>query len=333
MSTKIIVVQELSAVAPLRVQILWNGFGPQMDVLQLKQKILAHAHGKGRNQLTLEQVKIMHESVFLDDSLLVGPLMQHDATILLYCVLEDRPSSSMDHSYLYPLAPSFTAASSSSHTSFPILDPNSERAALALFSQNNNGITLSPEKQAHLAAILSTLTIGTASVPPSAFIQTPHRAIPRPAGPAVRLFDPALLARLVIGFFLFANGSSSRRMIIFFCIGLAYYLYEVGLASLILKRLLSARPENAENHVNNNNIPNAAPQRPNPNAPPRDSLFELLVSNLCIMRDPGILQDGWALVQSLVCSLFPYWTVQPPPIAPGPPGAAPVQPQQAPLMA
>ena len=286
-------------------------------------------------------------------------LLQGSPLAASYSPSASAGAPSFPREQLSPL--SFPTAS----RALPILDAQSERAALTFMSQqaqlSQSLSSLSPERHAHLACALATLSSGSPNfaVPRDGAAAPPlQRAGGGPPGAGLageqglRLFDPALIARLTVGFFLLTNGASATRTALFFVGGLFYYLFEVGFVALVLKRFLERNRARRQAP----RAGNAPPARGNLQAGAgagaagdagaaaaaaadadeepfmRHALLALLTTGLRVPTAPGLFFDLWALVLGLVCSLFPSWQVEtfpepPPPAAPAGPGpAAPAAP-------
>ena len=281
---------------------------------------------------TVEHVKLIFEGRILSDSELLQDAVKlrggvHDVILHAICgpsiyhspQSQDNssvPSSSSSSSF-------FSSSSSSSPLSrspLPKLDAQSEQAALAYLAQGSSQGVLSPERHAQLVCALASLT--TSSQPrliSSAAVPLP-RAGGRPGAPPeppLRLFDPVLLVRIIIGFFVFTNGASPTKTLFFSVMGIVYYLVEVGFVTAVVKRFLAKEREaqGQADLLQGQAAQGQAQQQPrNPNAVPqtyrsmlRSALVAMLTTGFKIPTVPGFLLDTWSFAMALVMSLFPTW--------------------------
>lgn len=292
----------------------------QRTIRELKVELQNMGLGLGE---TVDHVKLIFEGRILSDSELLQDAVKlrggvQDVILHAICGPSFYPSPQPQGNSSFPSS----SSGPRSRSPLPKLDAQSEQAAFAYLAQGNSQGVLSPERHAQLVCALASLTSSSQPRLVSSAAAPLPRAGGRPGAPPeprLRLFDPVLLVRIIIGFFLFTNGASPVKTLFFSVMGIVYYIVEVGFVAAVVKRFLAKEREahllQAQAAQGQPLVVGQAQQPPrNPNAAPqtyrsmlRSALVAMLTTGLKIPTGPGFLLDIWSFAMALVMSLFPSW--------------------------
>lgn len=120
--------------------------------------------------------------------------------------------------------------------------------------------------------------------------------VANPQAEAIVWFDWRLLARLAIGFFLFAQGGSAGRLCCYVAGAIAYYLFEIGAFTAYCAYL-------RQQHL-------ATPPAMQQQALSFTRVALAIFNTVNLPQSPGLLTDAYVLVLSFFLSLWPDWRVR-----------------------